>query len=89
MAGHSISEVLSQELVIALWAPLNFLSYSDHLVRSVAKDHPDLEINKVLEIIGEEHGDYSVYQHGEDLVAVHFKLSPVMMYQQLDRRLDE
>jgi hypothetical protein len=90
VAGHSIDQVLSKDLSIPLWIPLNFISYSHNIVRDVAKDYPDLGITKVLEIIGEDEGDYAYPTVGEeDLVAVNFKLSAIMMYQQLDRRLDE
>lgn len=97
VAGKSVSDVLSSDLYIPIWMPREFVTYTNQMVQTIAKDHPGIEVSEVLEeIIWEgkrqqlgERGIYYKAKYDEDLVIARFKLSPVMMYQQLDRRLDE
>lgn len=90
LAGKSLEKVLYENLVIPIWIPSSFVAYADKLVESVVIDHPGLNITKVLDIIREGKKPVWSYDSGkEKTVLVNFTLSPIMMYQQLDRRLDE
>lgn len=88
VTGKTLSEVLPQELHIPIWMPPEFVEYANNLVKSVGEDHPDLGITEVLEVIWDGERP-ETEELTEKLVLTSFKLSPVMMYQQVDRRLDE
>jgi hypothetical protein len=85
VTGKTVDEVLQSDLFIPIWMPSDFVKFAQEIVEAVSKDRPELRIEHVLEDIWKPKntGDQ------EELILVRFKLSPVMMYQQIDRRLDE
>jgi hypothetical protein len=85
VTGKTVDEVLQSDLFIPIWMPPNFVQFAEEIVETVSKDRPELGIEYVLKVIRKPRvpGDQ------ERLVLVRFNLSPVMMYQQIDRRLDE
>jgi hypothetical protein len=85
LAAKTVDDVLQTSLVIPIWMPHNFVSFAKQFVEGVSKDHPGSGIEDVLEIVWQP--DFPTNE--ERLSLVRFQLSPVMMYQQIDRRLDE
>jgi hypothetical protein len=65
--------------------PQDFVEYAQHLVHEVAQEHAGLDIGQVFEVIlTPQHSEVDV-----PLILVIFRLSPITVYQQFDRRLDE
>jgi hypothetical protein len=65
--------------------PQDFVEYAQHIVQEVVQDHAGLDIGQVFEVV------WTPQHSGVDvpLVLVIFRLSPIGVYQQFDRRLDE
>ncbi|PVF99136.1 hypothetical protein CPB86DRAFT_814258, partial [Serendipita vermifera] len=82
IVGSSLEGVMEENLSIPIWIPKDFLTFAREMVKKVSDDMPDLPFNECFEGI-------STHPNDESLVLVNFNLSPVRMFQQLDRRLDE
>lgn len=85
VAGKTVDEVLQTDLFIPIWMPPNFVAFARELVGTVSKDHPEVGIEDVLDVIWEP----KFRRNREIFSLTRFNLSPIMMYQQIDRRLDE
>lgn len=72
--------------------PPEFVEYANKLIEEVSYDHPDLDLlanGNVLETLWEGTRSSVYGETDEKLAFVRFKLSSKMVYQKLDRRLDE
>ncbi|PVF98266.1 hypothetical protein CPB86DRAFT_362005 [Serendipita vermifera] len=86
IAGPTLEAVLEQNLSIPIWVPEDFLKFAREMIKKVSNDLPHLPFNECFEeksSLPESDGLL------EKLILVNFNLSPVTMFQQIDRRLDE
>ncbi|PVF98262.1 hypothetical protein CPB86DRAFT_873454 [Serendipita vermifera] len=86
ITGSSLEEVMQEDLSIPIWLPEDFLTFARDMVKKVSNDMPDLPLNECFEEIFTLHKGKD---EPETLVLVKFTLSPVTIFQQIDRRLDE
>lgn len=87
MAASTVDEVMQTELSIPIFMPSDFVLFAKQLLKTVSVDHPNLGIEDVLETLTLSEPELQEYK--EALSLVRFHLSPVMMYQQVDHRIDE
>ncbi|KAG8810839.1 hypothetical protein FRC17_002740 [Serendipita sp. 399] len=83
--GATVEEVFKTDLIMMIWMPENFVSFARETVMSVAKDR-DIPFQ----------GDFisefwrpSKPTKGEALILYEVKIDTLIMWQQVDRRLDE
>lgn len=72
---------MEEDLLVPIWLPKDFFQFAQNLISEIAEDHKDLDLGKVLEVVWPD--------TESEMKLVIFRLTPVTIYQQLDRRLDE
>ncbi|KAG8866815.1 hypothetical protein FRC20_007474 [Serendipita sp. 405] len=84
--GTTIDEVFENDVQMLVWMPEDFASFVREMVGQVAKER-DMELQS--DFISELGRLPSANEEGSDLVYYKVKIDTVMMWQQVDRRLDE
>jgi hypothetical protein len=85
ISGSTLQQVQEADLTIPIWMPQDFVEYAQHIVQEVAREHAGLNIGQVFEVVWTPQAPAVTVP----LVLVIFRLSPISVYQQFDRRLDE
>ncbi|PVF98265.1 hypothetical protein CPB86DRAFT_825813 [Serendipita vermifera] len=86
IVGPSLEAVMQQNLSIPIWLPEDFLIFARDMMKKISNDLVHLPFDECFV----EKSSLAVSQDvPEKLVLVEFNLSPVTMFQQIDRRLDE
>jgi hypothetical protein len=74
---------MKDNLSVPIWLPDDFLTFATEMMKKVSEETPDLPFNQCFKVLIET----STWP--EDHILVDFNLSPVTMFQQIDRRVDE
>ncbi|PVF98261.1 hypothetical protein CPB86DRAFT_797410 [Serendipita vermifera] len=85
ITGSTLKQVMQENLSIPIWIPGDFLTFARGMIKKVSNDIPGVPFNECFETKFTLRGN----NRSEDHVLVNFNLSPVTMFQQIDRRLDE
>jgi hypothetical protein len=85
ISASTLQEVQGADLTIPIWMPQDFVEYAQQIIQEVTQDHAGLDIGQVFEVVWTPRNAMI----DVPLVLVIFRLSPINVYQQFDRRLDE
>jgi len=85
VSEKTLEQVQEENITIPVWLPKDFVEYAQQTIREVLQEHQDADLGDVLKVLWAPVDA----EAATPLALVVFTLSPISVFQQFDRRLDE